>query len=146
MNPQRAIRLLTIASLVLAGASFAAGLMEDEMLPEPLRAWNADHAADFSTTSLVALAPIGVALFLTVIVASVALLQMKKWGAWLHLGSSAFAYPLLLLLGPFVQHSLTYFLDSLTAIVTGCLYGVAFFSTALERREEISPPASASYE
>jgi uncharacterized membrane protein (DUF2068 family) len=63
---------------------------------------------------------------------SIGLLRLKRWGAWVHLSASLTGFIMLPLYGPIVQHPVTSLVDGLSVLVSGCLYGVAFFSTALE--------------
>jgi hypothetical protein len=140
MDPQRAVRLLTIGSLFLGGISVAASFAENDLLPEPLREWNADQSLDWSPPTLIAVVVFLVLIIFAWIVASVALLQLKKWGAWLHLGTTLVGLAVLPFFGPFVIHGVSYVIESLGALVNGCLYGVAFFSTALDRPKTSDQP------
>lgn len=129
-DPKRALQLLTIAYLVLCGISIATGLALDDLLPEPLLAWTLE-AQDLSGTQLLALAILVLYAIGALILGSVGLLRMKRWGAWVHLSASLTGFIALPLYGPIVQHPLTSLVDGLGVLVAGCLYGVAFFSTAL---------------
>src|SRR5687767_7754017 len=127
MSPQRVLRLLTILSLILVSIVFAVSFIENDLLPEPLREWHASRVDELSVPLLVVVG-VGLVLILCAgIVGSVALLLLKKWGAWLHLSASAASYVVLPFLGPVVQHPIGYMVESVSTMVIGCLYGVAFF-------------------
>jgi uncharacterized membrane protein (DUF2068 family) len=133
-DPRRALQLLTIAYLVLCGMSIATGLAMDDLLPEPLREWSI-NAQDFSGAQLLTLGVLVMYAIGALIAGSIGLLRMKYWGAWLHLSSSLTGFVMLPMYGPIVQHPLTSLVDGLGVLVAGCLYGVAFFSTALTGKD-----------
>jgi hypothetical protein len=109
----------------------AIGLILDAYMPEELSAWQETQLEGMEIgTMLFMLALIAVAL-VSVLVATIALLLLKKWGAWLHLMSALPAFIALLMFGPIVHHPVSYIVDSIGMLVTGCLYGVAFFTDAL---------------
>ncbi len=135
-DPKRALQLLTIVYLVLCGVSIATGLALDDLLPEPLLAWTIE-SQDFSGTQLLALGILVLYAIAALISGSVGLLRMKRWGAWVHLSASLTGFIALPLYGPIVQHPVTSLVDGLGVLVAGCLYGVAFFSTALSETDRV---------
>lgn len=131
MKSQRVLQLLTIASVVLAGMSVAINLLTDDLLPEQLLAWREAHMEQVGIgTMLFMLAAIALSL-ICLLVATIALFLLKKWGAWLHLASGLPMFIVYPMMGPLVQHPASYLVDVIGVLVTGCLYGVAFFTDAL---------------
>lgn len=144
MNSQRALQLLTIAFLVLGAVSLSVGLAADELLPAPLREWQQESTEEMSGSTLVVAGLLAVGCLVSVLVASVALLRLKKWGAWLHLSSMLVAFLTIPLFGPIIQHPATYIVDGLSMLVAGAIYGMAFFSGALSSGRQPNTESSAS--
>ncbi len=140
-DPKRALQLLTIAYLVLCGMSIATGLAMDDLLPAPLLEWSIE-SQDFSGTQLLALSILVLYAIGALIVGSVGLLRMKRWGAWVHLSASLTGFIALPMYGPIVQHPVTSLVDGLGVLVSGCIYGVAFFSTALSETDHVGVDAA----
>jgi hypothetical protein len=141
MTPQRALQFVTIAFLLLSAVSIAVGFAEDEFLPAPLREWQEGSTDALSLPLAVILGVLAIGCIVSVLVASVALLLMKRWGAWLHLASMLVAYVLVFFLGPLIQLPVTYVVENMSTLAAGAIYGLAFFSDALpSRKEQIQPP------
>lgn len=135
MTSQRAIQLLTIASFLLGMIGGVFAMFEGEFLPPLLQAWQESSLEEMSRARVLAFAVLAVLLLVAVLVATVGLLLLKKWGAWLHLGSSVIGYAALGTLGPVVEHAFTHAMEIAGALLSGCLYGVAFFTPALDPLE-----------
>lgn len=72
--------------------------------------------------------------FLSGIAASIGLLLLKRWAAWLFLLTTAVAYTLMAFLGPTVEHGVTSAVNGAFSVVTGVILGLAFFTDALPAR------------
>jgi len=125
MNSYRALRLATIAYCLLVPVIVTLVIVDQETLPEELLVWS-----DSQPTPLIPFAIAVVALFGT-IVASIALLAQKTWGARLHLFSTGACLLAGLCFGPSVASAASSFIASLWLLVSGFIYGLAFFTDAL---------------
>lgn len=135
MNPQRALRLLTIAFLVVGVVSLSWELQADDWLPPLLLGWQKNAHAQTSVSVWAIFGVILISCLLAMLVASAALLQMKKWGAYLHLSATVAILLTIPFVGPAIQHPVSYALDGASMLIAGALYGVAFFSDALSAKE-----------
>jgi hypothetical protein len=130
MRAQRVLRLVVIAFCILMATLVAVAFAEYDILPEVVPA--------HTVPTVVSL--IGVTTLLGVLVGCVAILGGKRWGAWLHLFSSAAGTCVAAFMGPQVVSAASGFIESLIMIATGLIYGLAFFTDALPLDEPNKAP------
>lgn len=133
VSPKRALRIAIVVEWVLTLLSVVLSKTLDGHLPEPLLLWSQQHAnADLSflgTIAVVILMPA----FVVSVVAAIGLFLFKPWARWLYLLSFVVGYVCLAFLGPTVEHAIANAIADTSAIMSGVVVGIAFFSTALEQ-------------
>lgn len=134
---QRALQSLVIVHLILTSAGVALGAISQNWIPAPLQEWqhlNLRATIDaLGSTGLIFAATSGVILLCSIIVGSIGLLLLQRWGALLHVAGTAGFAVLFCFVGTVIDHSLNLVLASLHAILQGVIYGFAFFTPALAR-------------
>jgi hypothetical protein len=123
---------------IIAGviASFAL----ESSLPEPLATWLSAEAGRDLTAREIALFVVFVPLIVCFIVSTVGLLCLRRWAAWLYLGTTAFGTLLMPFTGPTVEHAFAATLDEIGLMMAGAVIALAFFTDSLERSAEPPPP------
>lgn len=146
-NPSRVLTLLNIGHLLLlvltATVGIPAGLSDPiDLVVDPANEDSFDELPHFPTLMLVA--ALLFASSASVFAGSVLLLMFKPIGAWIHLVGNVSLLALIPLayaalgIEEFSAPTLAaYVTEGATWITAGCLYGVAFFTSALH-----SPPGT----
>ena len=125
MRALRALRLAVIGFVVLMAALVAVSVAEYDTLPEVRP----------EVPIPVFMLLVGALALLGVLSGCVAILVRKKWGAWLHLASTAVGICAAAFTGPDVLSAASGTIDSLIMIASGFIYGLAFFTPALSSDE-----------
>jgi hypothetical protein len=137
MNPQKALRICVVGELVFIMLSIVLGLALESWLPGPLQEWLAAEADTDLTLDDGMLAAFGLLLLLSSIVASVGLFCLQRWAAWLFLFNVLAGYLLLLRTGPIIMHPVEATVDEIATLFSGLVLGLAFFTDALTRHEDV---------
>lgn len=140
MKASVVLRLCVALELALAVVAIASSYALESFLPEPLRAWQAAASEAVTFGDFVLFAFI-VPLIVCLLVASVGLLLLKRWAAWLYLGVTVVGVLLTPFTGPTVEHPLTDMAGEIGSILNGMVLGLAFFTDALKPRNASSLPA-----
>ena len=140
MKASVVLRLCVALELVLAVVAIASSYALDSFLPEPLRAWQAAASETVTFGDFILFAFI-VPLIVCLLVASVGLLLLKRWAAWLYLGVSVAGVLITPFTGITVEHPLTDTAEEIGSVLNGLVLGLAFFSDALKPRMTLQAPA-----
>jgi len=123
------ICIVLVWAMVIIGVPISIKL--ESKLPIQLQIWLQDeYAREISTGEAIA-SIAGIVLIIVMVVASVGLFRLRRWGAWLYLGCSVAMIPFYAFLGPTVEHALVSVFDELVTIAECIMIGIAFFSDAL---------------
>ena len=127
-----ALRVSVVAEWSLVAATVALSLLREDLLPEPLRDWVADEATRESTGFERGLLVVSVVALIAHLAASVGLLQLRRWAAWLYLATTALVYVIAAFLGPTVDDALGATVSELATAFSGAVIALAFFTDALQ--------------
>ena len=134
MRSSTVLRVCVVVHWSFAGLAAALSSLLEDRLPAPLRAWLATEVAGgiqpHDTALLMGLIPS----LVCALVASIGLLFLKRWAAWLYLASLIMGFIVLPFTGPTVVHALANMVGEIAAILSGSMLGLAFFSDALRAR------------
>jgi len=145
MRIQNILRLVVILEWVFLITGLALSFALEGTLPLELRNWLASESERPLRLSDIALLLVGVPLLIADIVASVGLLFLQKWAAWLYLVSNVGGYLFLPFTGPSVDHAVADTMDEISTLLTGVVLTLAFFTTALEQRKRNAEPPPPLY-
>ena len=128
MENTKILQILVILEwiIVIAAVTLSTLFLHDRM-PLELKLWiDADLETDFTTSDIMSL------VFLVAnFVGSVGLYNLKKWGAWIYLGSGILILPLVPFTGPLVLHGIESAMYDITMIISGMIIALAFFTDTL---------------
>jgi hypothetical protein len=128
--PHRALRICCVVYGVLLIVTHFVASSEGAALPPELHAWQlANPLPNFYALG-------GSGCVIALLVATGALLKGKRWALYLHVASIALWIAFGSSAGPIVSAGLSSPLVSALFVVAGMIYGLAFFSPALERPED----------
>ena len=132
LSPKHALRIAVVVEWVLIILAVVLSEFFRDALPEPLLLWLQQHAEE--NRSLAGFVAIFAMLpaFVLSIVASVGLFMFKTWARWLYLFSYVIGFIGMVFLGPTVEHAFANMIADVSAVLSGIVIGIAFFSTALE--------------
>lgn len=141
MKIQTVLRICVWLVLVLFLTGTIAVFLLHGRLPPQLRDWRAPEPE--RTSSVLVLGGVGAVVFCSWAAALVGLLCLKRWAAWLFLFSLVSGYAYVALTGPSVAHGLASAIDGVSAVLSGMVLALAFFTDALKpdlRAEPVAPP------
>ena len=119
--------LVILEWIILITAVTLSSLFLDGRLPLELRQWiDANLESEFTTGDVLLLT------FLVVnFVGSIGLYNLKKWGAWIYIGSLVLSLALTPFTGPIVVHGIASAMYDVAVIITGMIIALAFFTDVL---------------
>jgi hypothetical protein len=97
-------------------------------LPSELRDWLADQENASVTLSEWLLLIFGVPLIIAMIVASVGLFLLRRWGAWLYAITTFLSIGIMTLGGPRVEHPVAAAFFETAILLSGIVIGISCFS------------------
>jgi hypothetical protein len=128
-----ALRWCLLLEWVFVLGSVAVSLSLESSLPEPLVTWlNADAERDLSAQEI-ALHAVLVAIIASLVVATIGLLCLRRWAAWLYLIATVLGMFLVAFTGPTVEHAVADALDDAGMLMSGAVIALAFFTGSLDR-------------
>jgi cell division protein FtsW (lipid II flippase) len=140
MKVSSVLRLCVVGELILVVLGLVLSSWLENRLPPPLRDWLAAEAEREATVIEQCLFPVlGLVLVLS-LVASIGLLFLRRWAAWLYLISLGLGSMLFPFTGPTVEHPIPDALDDLSLVCAGLILGLAFFTDALVRSANKGEP------
>lgn len=139
MKSATMLRLCVALELALIVISIVLSMVLQPFLPEPLRAWLAQNEQQLRPADL-ALFALFVPLLIALVVASVGLLLLKRWAAWLYLYVNVLGLLLVPFTGPTVEHAVAETFSEAGTMLGGVVLALAFFSDAIRRDEPHRPP------
>lgn len=140
MRPSSALRLCLVLEWGFIVAGVAASFALESSLPEPLATWLSTEADREPTAREMTLFVGYLPLLVCFIVATVGLLFLRRWAAWLYLGATALGTLLMPFTGPTVEHAFADTLDAIGLMMAGAVIALAFFTDSLKSRAEPLPP------
>jgi hypothetical protein len=135
MNNTSILRVCVVLEWVLLITGVALSFALESNLPDSLRAWLAEEYAQDLTSFDLAIIAVGFVVVIATIVASVGLLFLQRWAAWLYLATTVIGCVFMMFTGPTVEHAVSYAFDDVSVVFTGLVLGLAFFTDALKPRE-----------
>jgi hypothetical protein len=138
MNTSTVLRICVVLEWVFAGSGIALSLLLESALPDPLRQWLSAELEKSLNLHDVLLLFLIVPLLLCAIVSSIGLFLLKRWAAWLYLGTVIVGFLLYPLMGPTVEHALADAVDDIAVVLSGLIIGLAFFSDALKPKARVT--------
>lgn len=139
-NPRLALRLAIVAEWVFVVLTIIGSFVFERWLPQPLQDWVAAETNRTMTALEIASMVIGMGSMLLWLVGSIALMCLKKWGAWLFLASHVVGSFSTVVSNASVSHPFTGLCDDWAMLLWGVVLGIAFFSSALESPRAPAPP------
>lgn len=136
------LRWCLVLEWVFIGASIVASSLLEPSLPEPLAAWlRAESEGDLTAREIMLFIAV-VPLLVSMIVATVGLLCLRRWAAWLYLITNVVGTLLMTLTGPTVEHAFADALDEIGIVLSGMVIAIAFFTDSLIKKvvEQNPPP------
>ena len=131
MKTQTILRVCVVLEWVVYIIGVGLSFVLQDSLPTPLKDWLvAEAERDMAAHELVLLGGV-VVLLLAAIVASVGLLFLQRWAAWLYLFSFIVGCLLSLFYGPVVEHEVADVVGDVAIFLSGLVLGLAFFTDAL---------------
>ena len=123
----KTLKILIVIEIGLIIASIASEFALESFLPGELRNYleRADEHVSFIKLTSAGLLLLVLVLF---IVAWIQMWRLKRNGRILYAVAWGCSLPLMIPLGPYVQSGFTYALDVLSALVSGIILGIAYFS------------------
>jgi hypothetical protein len=140
MKIQTVLRICVWLVLVLFLTGSVVGFLLHGSLPPQLRDWHAPRPERVSSVLL--LGGAGALVFFSWVAALVGLLRLKRWAAWLFLFSLVSGYAYVALTGPTVAHGVASAIDGVSAVLSGMVLALAFFSNALRPDLRAEPGAA----
>jgi xanthine/uracil permease len=132
MKTQTILRVCVVLEWVVYIIGVGLSFVLQDSLPTPLKDWLvAEAERDMAVHELVLLGGGVVVLLLAAIVASVGLLFLQRWAAWLYLFSFIVGCLLCLFYGPVVEHGVADVVGDVATFLSGLVLGLAFFTDAL---------------
>ena len=127
MENTKILQILVILEwIILIAAVTLSTLFLHDRMPLELKLWiDADLESDFTTSDITPLA-----LLVAYFVGSVGLYHLKKWGAWIYLGSLILMFPFAFT-SPAVLHGIESSMYDISVIITGMIIALAFFTDTL---------------
>ena len=131
MTPARALQVAAAVYLMALLALERADAGQDQMLPPALQAWRAANPLSplHDGTALVA---VGAA-----VVGSIGLLARRRWAAHVHLAATLLWAAVAFAAGAGVATGAATLSATLMLLAAGFIYGLAFFTDALARRDDV---------
>jgi hypothetical protein len=128
MENTKLLQILVILEwIILIAAVTLSTLFLQDRMPLELKLWiDADLESDLTTSGIMSLV-----LLVANFVGSVGLYNLKKWGAWIYLGSLILIFPLATFTGPIVSHGIESAMYDISVIITGMIIALAFFTDTL---------------
>lgn len=131
---RNAIRMTVIAQWTLIVAAGVMGSVLESRLPPELSAWvRAKSATEWNGLELV-WAGVEFCVLLALLAASVGLCFYRRWSAITYLVATGLFMPASLLLGPQVDHAVSYFLNDCATLLSGATIALILSSGILTRR------------
>ena len=147
MKSTTVLRLCLVFEWVFVASAVAASFLLESSLPEPLSSWlRAESERDMTGGELI-FALTCVPLIISIIVATIGLLCLRRWAAWLYLITAVVGVILMPLSGPHVEHAITDALGEIGSVMSGMVIALAFFTDSLGKKtitKEPPPMPSAS--
>ena len=131
MKSQTVLRTCVLLQWAFFVVGIALTLLLHNSLPPQLRDWRAAEPVHAPSVFLVIITLMFGLVFISGIVASIGLLLLKRWAAWLFLYNAVLAYSLMACYGPTVEHGAASAVNGAFSVFTGLILGVAFFTDAL---------------
>ena len=132
MNKLYVLRALIILEWILFFPVIGLSFILQGLLPLELQDWLNRETETESELILFAVSfLLFIPLILLAFVSSVGLFFQKKWGVWLYLGVSAFAFCLLPFSGPVVEHALMSTINGICNVVSGIIIGMILFTNVV---------------
>jgi len=125
------LRVSLLALFAILVMSIGLAIISDKLLPEELADWHRrNNATDFGVVDIFGLLfwVAGVGLLF---VGMVGLFFYQRWSAWMFLGV-ILVFSLQVLFSPTVEPGLLSYLGGWSDLLTGLIFGLAFFTDALE--------------
>jgi hypothetical protein len=97
-------------------------------LPSELRGWLADQENASVTLSEWSILILGTPLVIAMIVASVGLFLLRRWGAWLYAITTFISMGIMALGGPSVEHPIAVVFNEMAILLSGIVIGISYFS------------------
>lgn len=139
MKSATMLRLCVALELALIVISIVLSMVLQPFLPEPLRAWIAENEQQIRPADLM-LFVLFIPLLIALVVASVGLLLLKRWAAWLYLYVNVLGLLLVPFMGPTVEHAVAEMFSEAATMLGGVVLALAFFSDAIRSDELRRPP------
>ena len=127
---QRALRISCVAYFALAVATHVVAGIEGAALPPALQIWKTANPLPTFYSVGGSLAVLGS------LVGTGGLIMHKRWAAYVHLASTVLWIAFGCSAGPVVSAGLSAPLVTAMFLVAGFIYGLAFFTEALNRTED----------
>ena len=119
--------LLILEWIIVIAAVILSTLFLHDRMPLELKLWiDADLESDLTTSDIMSLV-----LLVANFVGSVGLYNLKKWGAWIYLGSGILGFSLVPFTSPIVLHGIESTMYDITMIISGMIIALAFFTDTL---------------
>ncbi len=113
-------------------------------LPPELQAWLEGQSDSGVTSSDFVLLFLGGALLIVMIVASIGLCRLRRWGAWLYLATTFLFTAFMPFMGPTVNHALADAVFEFALILSGAVIGIAFFGNVLQQTGKLNQAGEAT--
>lgn len=142
MEMRKVLRVAIVAEWILVAVTLTLSAVLERFLPAPLQDYlKAQSHLDLGVSDLLILAGLGIFLvgFLT---STIGLFAGRPWARWVYLGAEILGCVLMLFMGPNVGHMAASAFESATAVVSGLILGIAFFTDALTPRLSVPPGAN----
>jgi putative Mn2+ efflux pump MntP len=136
MKTSTTLRALLVLEWIVIVAGVVLSFIMEAYLPPELQAWLAGQADAGITMSDLVLLLVGVPLLIVMLVASIGLFMLRRWGAWLYAVTTFLGTALMPFTGPTVDHALADAVDETALILSGIVIGIAFFSNVLKQKEQ----------
>jgi hypothetical protein len=140
MRHSTILRACVVLEWVLFVLYIALSFALADNLPAELRAWQDADAERHRDLHEWATLATGLLCLLAAFVASVGLLFLQRWAAWLYLASKVVEYLVYPFSGPTVEHALADTAEELGILVSGAILALAFFSEALRPSPPVATP------
>ena len=136
MKTSSILRVLLVLEWIVIITGVVLSCIMAAYLPPELQAWLAGQAEASVTMSDWLLLFLGVPLLIVMLVASIGLFMLRRWGAWLYVITTFLGTAIMPFTGPTVDHALADAVDETALILSGIVIGIAFFSNALKQEEQ----------
>ncbi len=129
------LRTLVILMWIVTILGVLFSITSTAFLPSELKGWLADQENASITLSEWLLLILGVPLIIIMLVASVGLFLLRRWGAWLYAITTFLSIGIMTLGGPSVEHPIAAAFFETATVLSGIVIGISFFSDIFRNAE-----------